>query len=107
MIERVPPKKMALQVARILRKQRPDAGYLKEVFQNVRLELGLRGSDSKAKKLPEILTDQEMVRFYEAVWNAMDRNPCGHDQTPDFYRHPKFRVGEPHTGECGPQWVED
>ncbi len=64
---------MALQVARILRKQRPDAGYLKEVFQNVRLELGLRGSDSKAKKLPEILTDQEMVRFYEAVWNAMDR----------------------------------
>ena len=28
---------------------------------------------SKAKKLPELLTDRELIRFYEAVWNAMDR----------------------------------
>jgi integrase/recombinase XerD len=72
-MEPISPKKMALQLARILRKQRPDAIYVKEVFQYVRRELGLRGSASKAKKLPEILTDQELVQFYEAVWNAMDR----------------------------------
>jgi integrase/recombinase XerD len=57
----------------MLKKQCPDASYVKEVFQYVRLELGLRGGASKAKKLPDILTEQELVRFYEAVWNAMDR----------------------------------
>lgn len=72
-MERIPPKKMALQLARILKKQRPDASYVKEVFQYVRRELGLRGSALKTRKLPDILTEQELVRFYEAVWNAMDR----------------------------------
>jgi integrase/recombinase XerD len=72
-MERVPSKKMALQVVKMLKKQRPDASYVKEVFQYVRRELGLRGGASKAKKLPNILTEQELVRFYEAVWNAMER----------------------------------
>ena len=60
-MERVPSKKMALQVVKMLKKQRPDASYVKEVFQYVRRELGLRGGASKAKKLPNILTEQELV----------------------------------------------
>ncbi|MFC1833729.1 tyrosine-type recombinase/integrase [Thermodesulfobacteriota bacterium] len=72
-MERIPPKKIALQLTRILKKQRPDANYVKKVFQHVRLELGLKGGSLKAKKLPELLTEQELIRFYEAVWNAMDR----------------------------------
>lgn len=72
-MERIPPKKMALKVVGILKKQRPDANYVKKVFQHIRLELGLKGGSSKAKKLPELLTEQELVQFYEAVWNAMDR----------------------------------
>lgn len=73
MMDRVPPKKMALKLAKVLKKELPDANYVKEVFRYVRRELGLRGDASKEKKLPEILTEQELIRFYEAVWNAMDR----------------------------------
>jgi integrase len=72
-IRGIPPKKMALQWARMSKKQRPVASYVKEVFQYVRLELGLRGSALKTKKLPDILTERELVRFNEAVLNAMDR----------------------------------
>jgi len=72
-MERIPPKKMALQLARILKKQHPDPTYVKEVFKHVRRELRLRGGTSKMKKLPQVLTEHELVRFYETVWNAMDR----------------------------------
>ena len=67
MSERLPPKEMAKKLTRLLKKQDPDYGYLKKVFAEVRESLGLKGKLSKPKKLPELLTDDEMKRFCEAV----------------------------------------
>jgi integrase len=51
---------------------RPTGHYLKKVFQHTRSILAI--SPAKAeKRLPELLTDHELVGFYEAVWHA--RNP--------------------------------
>ena len=71
--DRAPPKKLARRLARIIRKERPDYHYLKKVFVHVRDELDLTGGPPLPKKLPELLTDKEVTRFYEAVWSAADR----------------------------------
>lgn len=72
-MERIPPKTMAKQVANLLRKQRPDPGYVKKVFQYVREDLGLKGGKVQSKRLPELLTEKELNRFYQAVWQASNR----------------------------------
>lgn len=72
-MERIPPKKMAKQIAKLLRKQRPDPGYVKKVFQYVREDLGLKGGTVRSKKLPELMTEEELHRFYKAVWQASNR----------------------------------
>ena len=69
MATRLPPKAMAKKLVRVLRVQRPDYHYLKKVFQHTRALLDM-GSAPPAKRLPELLTDAELVAFYEAVWNA-------------------------------------
>jgi integrase/recombinase XerD len=66
------PKKMAQRLARLLRAERPDYAYLKKVFQHTRALLAVKPAKVK-KRLPQLLTDQELVAFYEAVWKA--RNP--------------------------------
>ncbi len=71
--ERTPPKKLARRLARIIRKERPDYHYLKKLFAHVRDELDLTGGPPLPKKLPELLTDKEVTRFYEAVWSAANR----------------------------------
>jgi integrase/recombinase XerD len=71
-MERTPPKKMGLRLAKILRKERPDPVYLKKVVKYIREELDMVGAQLPRKRLPELLTEAELVRFYEAVWNADD-----------------------------------
>lgn len=72
-MDRIPPKKMAQQIVRLLRKQRPDPMYVKKVFQHVREDLGLKGGEVRSKQLPELLTDDELNRFYKAVWCTSNR----------------------------------
>jgi integrase/recombinase XerD len=73
-MERIPPKKMAKQVTKLLRKQRPDPSYVKKVFEYVREDLGLKGGEVRSKKLPELMTNEELKRFYKVVWFASNRN---------------------------------
>lgn len=74
-MERVPPKKMAKQIVRLLRKQRPDPNYVKKIFQYVREDLELKKSDRiQSKQLPVLMTNDELKRFYEAVWHSSNRN---------------------------------
>lgn len=70
---RTPPKEMADQIVRLLRKQKPDPSYVKKVFQYVRKELGLRGGNTSTKHLPELMTEEELNRFFKAVWQASNR----------------------------------
>ncbi|MGD9364707.1 MAG: tyrosine-type recombinase/integrase [Desulfobacteraceae bacterium] len=64
---------MADQITRLLRKQNPDPSYVKKVFQYVREDLGLKGGTVKPKRLPELMTKEELNRFYKAVWQASNR----------------------------------
>lgn len=72
-MERTPPKEMAKQIAKLLRKQRPDTGYVKKVFEYVREILDIKGAALPSKKLPELMTEQELHSFYKAVWQASNR----------------------------------
>lgn len=67
--ERIPPKEMARKLVRLLRPARPDYPYLKKVFQHTRELLQVRPGKVE-KRLPELLTDDELLSFYEAVWHA-------------------------------------
>lgn len=70
---RLTPKEVAKKIARILKPNRPDYHYLKKVFQHTRKLLEITPEKAR-KRLPELLTDQELVAFYEAVWNARNTN---------------------------------
>ena len=67
--ERIPAKKMAKELARLLRPERPDYDYLKRVFQHVREELDIEVTKNP-KKLPDVPTEEEMERYYKAVWKS-------------------------------------
>lgn len=66
---RTPPKKKAKEVAKLLRAERPDYSYLKSVFRALREELEIT-VPRKEVRLPEIPTEEDMRRFYQAVWNC-------------------------------------
>ncbi|MDX2510949.1 MAG: tyrosine-type recombinase/integrase [Desulfobacterales bacterium] len=70
----IPPKEMANQIVKLFKKQRPDAQYVKKVFQYVRESLDLKGGTVQTKKLPELMTEDELKRFYEAVWKGFNRS---------------------------------
>ncbi len=67
--ERTAPKEVAKKLVRVLRPHRPDYQFLKKVFQHTRQLLAVSPGKSE-KRLPELLTDDELVAFYEAVWHA-------------------------------------
>jgi integrase/recombinase XerD len=70
---RIPPKKMANQIAGLLREQNPDPNYVKKVFQYVRENLGLKGGTVTPRQLPELMTEEELKHLYKAVWKAFNR----------------------------------
>lgn len=66
---RTPAKQKARQLAKYLRGERPDYAYVKEVFRCLRAELAIpvpRGP----QRLPAVPTEDEIRRFYEAVWHG-------------------------------------
>jgi integrase/recombinase XerD len=71
-MERIPPKEMAKKLAEQLRSQRPDYHYLKHVFQHIRTILDVTPG-AKEKRLPELLTDQELISFYDIVFRSRNR----------------------------------
>ena len=66
---RTPAKKKAKELAKYLRGERPDYNYLKSVFKYLRQELEVEVS-APAKKLPYVPTEEEIRRYYEAVWKT-------------------------------------
>jgi integrase/recombinase XerD len=72
MLRQTSPKQMARKLARILRSERPDYGYLKKVFRDTRAILEIKPVKAE-KRLPQLLTEKELISFYEAVWQARNR----------------------------------
>ncbi|MEO6892832.1 MAG: tyrosine-type recombinase/integrase [Ktedonobacteraceae bacterium] len=66
---RTPPKKKAKELATLLQTERPDYLYLKSVFRELRAELSI-AIPHKEVWLPELPTEDEIRRFYQAVWNC-------------------------------------
>lgn len=66
---RTPAIKKAKEFAKILRKEKPNYFYLKDVFKYLRIELGIK-IEKKGKKLPYVPSDEELKKFYKAVWEA-------------------------------------
>ena len=68
-MQRTPAPKKAKQLAKHLRGERPDYNYLKSVFRHLRTELEVEVPKAQ-KKLPNIPTEEEIKRYYDAVWQA-------------------------------------
>lgn len=66
---RTPPSKMAKKLVKYLRSERPNYNYLRDLFRHLRKELDVPVTTSP-KKLPLIPTEEEIKKYYEAVWKA-------------------------------------
>jgi len=66
---RTPPKQKARELARHLRGERPDYDYLKQVFRHLRAELEIE-IPRAPQRLPHVPSEDEIRRYYEAVWRA-------------------------------------
>lgn len=69
--KRTPAKKKAKELAKYLRAERPDYAYLKSVFQHLRHELDVEVSKNP-KRLPYVPSEEEIRRYYQAVWQTKD-----------------------------------
>lgn len=67
--KRTPAKKKARELAKLLRSERPDYDYLKSVFRHLREELDVLVTRTP-KKLPDVPTEEEIERYYKAVWKS-------------------------------------
>jgi len=70
--ERMPAKKMANELVKVLKHSRPDYIYLSEVFKNVRKHFDVK-VERRKDKLPFVPTDVELKRFYDVVWAAKNK----------------------------------
>ncbi len=68
-ITRTSPKKKARELAKHLRAERPDYAYLKSVFRALREELEVE-VPAPSRRLPDTPSEDEIRRYYEAVWQA-------------------------------------
>lgn len=63
-------KEKAKQLIKLLKPENPDYNYLREVFRQIRKELNVQVNTSAPKKLPQVPTEEEIAKYYEAVWKS-------------------------------------
>jgi len=68
---RTPPMVMAKKLVKLLKPERPDYLYVKKVFQHTRALLAVKKTKPE-KRLPELLTDDELLAFYDAAWHTQN-----------------------------------
>ncbi len=69
MEKRTGPRKKALQITKYFRHEKPDYNYLRAVFVELRKELAVKVG-SKEKKLPYVPKEEEIRKYYKAVWES-------------------------------------
>ena len=67
--KRTPVRQKAKLLAKSLRQENPDYDYLRELFRHLRKELSIE-IIHKDKKLPYVPTEEEICKYYEAVWKS-------------------------------------
>jgi integrase/recombinase XerD len=68
---RTPTKEIVKKISKILRDERPDYTYMRDLFRKVREDLEIE-TLRKAKSLPYVPTEEELKKYYEVVWKARD-----------------------------------
>lgn len=66
---RTPVREKAKQLAKLLKKENPDYDYLRQLFRHLRTELSVEVTH-KDKKLPYVPTEEEICKYYAAVWKS-------------------------------------
>lgn len=69
--KRTPARQKAKELAKQLRLEQPDYGYLKDVFRYLRQELHITAPRA-TQRLPDVPTDAEIRRYYEVVWQTQN-----------------------------------
>ena len=67
--KRTPVRQKAKQLAKLLRAENPDYDYLRELFRHLRVELSVNVTH-KEQKLPYVPTEEEVCKYYQAVWKS-------------------------------------
>jgi len=70
-IKRTSAKKKAKELAKYLRHEKPNYDYMKALFKHLRDELGVKVTRAP-KKLPDVPTEEEIERYYKAVWKSQN-----------------------------------
>jgi len=65
MKERTPTKEIVKKICKILRDERPDYVYLRDLFKKVRAEFNIEVT-TKTKRLPYVPTEEELKQYYHA-----------------------------------------
>ena len=68
-INRISPRKKAKQLVKYIRPEQPNYDYLRELFRFIRKELDIKPT-IKTKRLPYVPTEEEIKKYYEAVWQS-------------------------------------
>lgn len=69
MSKRTPTKDIVKKICKVLRDERPDYIYLRDLFRKVREELKL-GVVTQPKRLPYVPTEEELKQYYQTVWKT-------------------------------------
>ena len=60
-------KKMSKKISKLIVSENPNYDYIRDLFRYVRAELNIPVT-SLPKRLPYVPTEDEIKRFYKAVW---------------------------------------
>ena len=67
--KRTPVRQKAKQLAKFLKEENPDYDYLRQLFRHLRTELSVDVTHND-KKLPYVPTEEEICKYYQAVWKS-------------------------------------
>lgn len=68
---RTPTKEVVSQIEKILKNERPDYIYLRDLFKKIREEFAIE-VETQTKRLPYVPTEEEIKRYYEVVWQSRE-----------------------------------
>lgn len=69
---KMPVSKKAKEIAAMIKDEKPDYFYLKELFRHLRKELNIK-VQTQAKKLPYVPSEEDMKKYYDVVWHAQNQ----------------------------------
>lgn len=66
---RTPTRDIVKKISKILRDERPDYVYLRDLFRKVREEFNIEVT-TQSKRLPYVPTEEELKQYYKIVWQT-------------------------------------